>query len=741
MSYRNIYKLKILIWILFSVYFSGFAYSQDKISDLVRKVQINSQRQYDNIHTLGFHGRSKSFMYMGVNAFDLNTVTSYEEYFFDGLWIKPDSLKIQISALRKVIADTTDFTQEVNPRNKLPNPMQFSHDLSIMKTYKNKTGDKVFKWAVYPFAPGADSLYNYEIVSTIKFGTTEPNMREILEIFVSPRYSEYPAVSGTFLIDSDENAVVGSSIVFNETANLARQNFKKNETTKSAKIIFSALKGRMDEHRCLKTEKVLFFSEYWLPKATEEDFFAQVGGINVRVKREIEFLSYEINPQSVDTKLLKNKKVTYRIDSTLQNKITKGLKNPERLTIEEEDRIIKESEKDIAALGLNSGLFDLDLLAQEAMKKKLEQKSSKYFQFAHRMADLFIYNRVEGPHINYGLTLSNFILNNITLTFKGGYGFKDRRPKGETAFLYFIDTKKRFFIEGNLYNTITFNEDRIRISNSKNTFSSLIFKSDYRDYYYKHGGNIGLGYMITNNCAVKLFGISHTEKTAFNNTDFSIFKHAETFRLNPEIIEGKFRELRLLLLFHSRSFNAELLTEYTDKNTLKSDFSYSLTKAKIGWKTKIKTLNSISLSMSLGISEGRLPPQRWFDFGGKSLFNYTGNLRGVGYKAFTGDRMAYGTFEYSRYFMHLFEKKKEPGRFDDFKKALKCTLWAGFGLSDLSEKNRLYAAAINTPLQTTQGGYYEFGFGIGDRFNITRIDFIRNSIQKNSIICSINFFQ
>ena len=59
-------------------------------------------------------------------------------------------------------------------------------------------------------------------------------------------------------------------------------------------------------------------------------------------------------------------------------------------------------------------------------------------------------------------------------------------------------------------------------------------------------------------------------------------------------------------------------------------------------------------------------------------------------------------------------------------------------MSTLSKKSKRFAAAINTPTETTDGVYHEFGIGIGDRFNILRVDFVRNGVSENKILVSLN---
>jgi len=744
--------LKILL--LFVLCFCSIEsiYSQEYLKDIVQQIQIKTQHQHEKIYSLSFKGRSKKYFYSGSKAFGMNLVPESEEYLFEGFWIKPDSLRIQITAVRKTAANhplymntefaKPDYLNTINKSIPLPNPFQFSYDASTMGmsegTRIDETGEKVSSWPVFPFSTGADSLYNYEIGSTVKFGSTGTNMRNIIEIIVTPKHPHVPAVSGTFQIDAEEKAVAGSDIVFNDAARFLQPGNKNDFETKLNK---SYVPVNIREDYRKKTNNVLINSTFWLPRIIEEEYMVELVGFKIKEHRIIEFTSYDINPELPDTLTLANEKLTYKRDPELEKILFKGLENPHEMTKEEMEQIVNQIENSSSSKNLNSELFDLESVAQEAMKMRFGNKSSKYFHIAQRMGDVIHYNRVEGLRLDYGLSFSNVLLNKTVLAFNGGYGFENKRLKGGIAGLYFLNNKKSFFIEGNLYNTITFNESLSLFSNGKNSFSSLFFKADYRDYYYKNGGNFGLGILATDNLALKIFGVNHYEENAENHARFSIFRRNVLFRSNPEIMEGKFLGLRGILLYRTNTLNAELLTEYSDKKTLQSDFSFAFAQANFRWNYTIDQLNTLFLSFSTAFSRGKLPPQRWFDFGGKSLFNYNGNLRGVEYKAFTGDRMAYGTVEYIRYGGHYSGVSKKSSLLDSFKKMIKYTLWSGFGWSELSGANKAYAAGIQTPNTTTDGLYHELGISFGDKMNLLRLDLIRNSIDKNKIIFSVNIFK
>jgi hypothetical protein len=53
---------------------TALASSSDDFNDLIKKVQINSQRSYDEINRVIFRGRSKTYVYFGYSPFDVNLI-------------------------------------------------------------------------------------------------------------------------------------------------------------------------------------------------------------------------------------------------------------------------------------------------------------------------------------------------------------------------------------------------------------------------------------------------------------------------------------------------------------------------------------------------------------------------------------------------------------------------------------------------------------------------------------------
>ena len=141
-----------------------------------------------------------------------------------------------------------------------------------------------------------------------------------------------------------------------------------------------------------------------------------------------------------------------------------------------------------------------------------------------------------------------------------------------------------------------------------------------------------------------------------------------------------------------------------------------------------------NFSVTAGVSSGHLPAQYWFDFGGKIFMNNTGHLRGIKYKAYTGDIMIQSVYEHTVNGSALYYKGLRTG----LMKALKLHFWSGIGWSRRSHDNFHYNDRIIFPLSTAEDIYYEAGFGISDYLNIFRADFIYNNIEK-SVFIGLNF--
>ncbi len=732
---------KLLLFLAIFYLSPDISLSNEKIlSEIIHKAQQNNRKIFESIDNLKYKVHSRTYIYFGFTPFDVNLVPYFEEYYADGYWEKPDSTALKIYAL-KVISAGKDSSKSYSVATKelsLPNPFLF--DYNILS--KNK--GSVHKRPYYPFSEGAEKYYNYEYEGFVKSG-----MMDVISIAVTPKFLDVPSVEGSFLLDRNDSWIVASDFKYNDAAKFTSQISKKKRSISISIKITSA------EERTVRTKKSLYYSPFWLPELMEEDFFLYIWGMKVKVHRIIEFDSYVINTPNFKT-VKPAKRIEYSIDSQLQDSILTQPEYPDRLSKEEEEEILAKIEDKIRSEELFSDLKDLAKVAEKSAMKRLKEKGGKLFSYGERTFNFFQYNRVEGLYFGNNYKFANPYIKNFALSVAGGYGFEDKKFKGELVLLKLFGKKRNFFVDLKIFSKLGFEEEENLISTGKNTFTALFSKEDYRDYYAKKGFAFDIRYKLPeSNIGIGLSFVSQIESSVGKNTDFSIFRRNHPFRLNPEAVEGRYNGLEFLLKYNTYRINAETYFKYTNRDMLKSDFSYSIFGFKLGLKHRLTYFSRLFFNLNSGFSSGSVAPQKWFDFGGKVFANYRGKLRGVDYKYFTGDRMVSSVIEY-----HLNGRAlKKIGLNNKLFSAVKFILYNGVGWSELSDRSRKLLIRpprltpdgviimdvkgrgnLNVPSLTTDGVYYEFGLGISDILNIFRFDFIHNNID-NKIIFEFNFLR
>lgn len=730
--------------------------AQNNLQSIVRAVQKTSQQSYDAIHTVSFKGYSKTYAYFGYSPLEVDLIPFVEEYYFDGFWMKPDSLRMIVRALRSIEYDADSVRNTITDGMPLPNPFHFIYDPSALgidsdrndhedegnddeikvgdtekgfasEIEQEKDGDEAdfVMWPLYPFAEGADSLYDYRLESEIGFGENR-----ILIVHVNPKDPDMPAVIGSFMIDAYRYEVVGSDIVFNEAADIFVQARKREGWT------FKLMVTGTNQHR-VETEKALLYGSYWLPLTMEEDFDIALWGMNVIVHRSIQFDSYIVNPEQPDLALLSETNIVYNRDPGLEREIFGDSPYPNRLTQEEEKRLVARFKNQLISSDLFMEFLESENLAEEAAKMSMKRQFGRHLRFVQGLGDYFVYNRVESLRLQYTFRTAHWPWKQASLSLTGGYGIGDKRWKGEAAAMTYLSEKQRFFLEGAAFKTVGFQEDRLLITTGNNTFTTLLYKGDYRDYYYQTGFSLGMGCRLTDQLVAKIGFVSQKEENASIKTQFSIFRNGKPFRSNPEIIEGTLRSIKASVLYRTTFIDADFYFEYSNPDILGSDFFFRLVKGNLRHHWRLTYYSDLRFHVAGAFSWGTLPPQQWFDFGGRMFLNYHGNLRGVDYKAFTGDRGAYATLEYGvkgSVFKNLVKGF-------DWIQAFKLTLWAGAGWSDLSDSGRGFVHGLDTPMLTAESGYREIGIGIGDVLNVFRVDFIWNNISEKEVLIRFNMLQ
>ncbi|OVE79504.1 hypothetical protein BVY01_02390 [bacterium I07] len=465
----------------------------------------------------------------------------------------------------------------------------------------------------------------------------------------------------------------------------------------------------------------------------EETFHIRFWGMDIQIHRLLDFESYIVNPEEPDSSLLSDHKIVYQPDPELEKRMPEHLPNG-RLTPDEERRIIDDVKNKLMQSEIYTDILESEHLGKNTARQMLLKRIHRHLGLAQSLGDYFLYNRVDGLRLHHGLFLSNWPFRGSSVSLHAGYGLGDKRGKGEASILIHLNKSRTLFTENSLYQKLGFTEPLNLISTGNNSFTSLLYKGDYRDYYYARGFMIGAGFRPGKNMALKIQFQNQEESSARIHTKFSLFRRKSRFRPNPPISEGLFRGIRGLYLIRSNNLNLDLKAEMTNRRFFNSDFSYSLLHARFNKIWHLSSKHKLRLDLQGGTSRGSLPPQKWFDFGGRIFLNYYGHFRNVSYKAFTGDRAVSGVLTYTMKgsvfaSLHL----------GDWVHAVKLTFWAGLGKSSMTAASRMLAG-VDAAAEMTNGIYREWGMGIGDILNMFRLDFILSS-QDAGFRIQFNFLQ
>jgi len=436
--------------------------SNPQFMQLIRDVQIKSQEVYDVIDSVAFEGHTKAHMYFDFKAFDVSMIPYLEEYYFNGFWTKPDSLRLAIHALR-VHGQDNDTTEILKDWLPLPNPFRFIHDpssIGMEEAEKADTEDPY--WPLYPFSVGADSLYDYKRTGEIVF---EDNRVWIVD--VKTKDPKTPGMTGSFYIDPAQKTVVGSDVIFNEAASIFEPDVttKKSENSLSFNIGFRG----SDNHR-IKTKQALFYGTYWLPVEMEEEFEVDFMGFKLNIRREIDFNAYLINPGREEKPALADsgKQIALFRNAELEAELFPESGPDNRLSMEEQEALIRRFEDQIKSMDLYKELFTSELLSEDAAGMDLEKIGGRQLRTLQNISNVATYNRVEGLGLHYGFSARDLIPN-TSIAVSGAYGFKDKEWEGEAGLFWFPGGQKRFFMEGNAYRSLGFEEDKQQISTIKNS--------------------------------------------------------------------------------------------------------------------------------------------------------------------------------------------------------------------------------------------------------------------------------
>lgn len=346
------------------------------------------------------------------------------------------------------------------------------------------------------------------------------------------------------------------------------------------------------------------------------------------------------------------------------------------------------------------------------------------------------FNRVEGFFLGASMK-EDSLTKSIGGSIDAGYGFSDEKPKGRLHISYYLDQQRHVFVDARFYQDVErFLDDRNHTSVS-NIFSSLLYKTDYFDYYYVRGFQAGLSVKPMRNFQMKLSYRNEDHMNAQQHTDFSLFSRSDVYRPNPRIDEGTFRGWNFIVRYGMEEPPIPIIpidavqaeVEHTSP-LFRSAYDYTqiLFRGEYHVSTFLKSHllpASLAIRIRAGTAFRSLPPQRIFTLDSPLIGEGpAGVLRGAGIKEFSGDSYAILSLEHN--FRSLpFLWMNIPFLYkNSIEFIAHCTVAQSWNV-----------ATGSAPSHPTNGIYLEAGFGISRIFGLLRVDYTRRfALPEESVI-------
>jgi hypothetical protein len=331
------------------------------------------------------------------------------------------------------------------------------------------------------------------------------------------------------------------------------------------------------------------------------------------------------------------------------------------------------------------------------------------------------------------------------MTGLASYGFADSHVYGDLNLEYFFDKTQNYSASLNLFRRLERrdNPDIVRLATV--TTLALFSRNDYGDYFYSDGVSASFsagfgqlkyirGQRFERPNQISLTFHNEFHRSASKHTEFAFPGfYADTFRTNPNIFKGTMRSMELEMNFgfnrlrRISDFGVLLRGEFSHPD-IGSDFDFRQAEASIFLRTQTLPLWTLEVRAEAGISDGNVPPQRFFSLESVATAIASSSVfRGMKVKEFYGDKY------FSLFVQHNFGEVI-PGilRIPNLASfGVEFVGFANIGWSDFSLQTLQYS---NTQLpftaRTNDKWYYETGLGFNKLLLFFRIDIATRLSQR-----------
>lgn len=265
---------------------------------------------------------------------------------------------------------------------------------------------------------------------------------------------------------------------------------------------------------------------------------------------------------------------------------------------------------------------------------------------------LFRYNRVEGLFLGIQSPQKFFWDRERKFALFGsiGYGFGVHKWEYQAGASQQFGSDNRLFEFGIEGHSVVDTRDQWLVGNLENTLNALLLRYDYRDYFLRSGFSTWAGYYTRNQLADMQLKISFANDeyaSLNNNVNWSLFRTKKSFRINPEINNGKIHSIILALDLHKMDdrklhlagWSTAFTAEFAGKS-FKGDYEFNRYVFDARRYQPLGKYDNLNFRFRAATSNGILPNQRAYELGGIST------LPAYMYKEFIGNRFLLANIEY-----------------------------------------------------------------------------------------------
>jgi len=565
---------------------------EDPAYRIMRKV-IESKKQWqEHLRSYQFEAFTRQVLYRDTS------IASIMESYTTGFWQQGDTLR--------------EIVRQKRQTENVPFSGNFATVGGIVNFYDDEIRFSGFTF-VGPTSPEAFEYYLFKLEGTRKVGEAE-----FYTIRMTPDSRLTPLFAGTVTVAGDSYSLVGIDVKPNE----------------SYRIPFVS-----ELNVSYAQQFTLIDTSFWMPADIRLRGSAEIGLMGfsfpkIGFDQVSAIYEYRINALIPDSLSGKSRRIAAP-DAEVYDSAYWAQTEVLPLTNEQQDAYEElDSTQSLDKQFRPSG----PLMALDAV-------GNGVFQYA----DLR-FNRAEGLFAGVDVDFDS-AAQNLRLWARAGYGLSDKRAKWGVGAEWYFDHRRHWSAGLEAFSDIDHFPDGGFYETFFVTFSSLMYKTDQRDYFYRRGGRVFLTGHLASQLRLTLSYVNEQHWVAKQRTDFSFFFRSSSYRPHPIAQNGSLRSIRIdgrlgqdpvVFGLVSRNF-LDASVEHAMPSALGSDFSFTRISV-VGEATfpAFLTRNlfppALTARVSAGASRGVLPPQRIFTLEGRSVvYGPFGLLKGARLMEFAGD--------------------------------------------------------------------------------------------------------